>query len=290
MKALLCRLWTNEEGQDLAEYAMLAALIVVVVIVAMVAVGGALTGLWGNITAAFAALLRFLLGAFGDQAASWVPVVTWLSILTMTVANLVALTQTHIKRLLAFSSISHAGFLLIAVVCRRDDAVRAVVFYLTVYAFMTVGAFAVAAAAGHGDARAERGYDLASWAGLRHRRPWLAVAMTVFLLSLAGIPPTGGFLAKYLVLQAAIVSDQYLLAIVGALNAVLGAYYYLRVVVSMWMREPEAEAVFETGPVPAPMAAVLAVSVLVVFYLGIAPGRLIEATGGLAASMLVSPF
>lgn len=241
-------------------------------------------------TAAFAALLRFLLGAFGDRTASWTPVLTWLAILTMVVGNLVALAQTDIKRLLAFSSISHAGYLLIAVVCRPDDAVEAVVFYLTAYAFMVVGAFAVAAAVGRGDARAERGYDLASWAGLGHRRPGLALAMTVFLLSLAGIPPTGGFLAKYLVFQAAIVSKQYTLAIVGALTAVIGAYYYLRVVVSMWMREAEEEAAAEASGLPALTATALAVSVVVLFYLGVAPGRVLELTGGLAASMMLAPL
>jgi len=241
-------------------------------------------------TAAFAALLRFLLGGFGGEADSWAPAVTWLSILTMAVGNLVALAQTDVKRLLAFSSISHAGYLLIAVVCRPQEAVGSVVFYLTVYAFMTVGAFAVAGAVGHGDARSERGYDLESWAGLGRRRPGLALAMTVFLLSLAGIPPTGGFLAKYMIFQAAIVSKQYTLAIAGVLAAVVGAYYYLRVIVSMWMREPEEALPGEPSRLPPLTATVLAVSVVVLFYLGIAPARVLEMTGGLAASMLLAPL
>ncbi len=237
-------------------------------------------------TAALAALLRFLLGAFGDQAAVWVPLVTWLSILTMTVANLVALAQHNIKRLLAFSSISHAGYLLIAVVCRPDDGVGAIVFYLSTYVFMTVGAFAVAAAVGRGDARSERGYELDAWAGLGWRRPALGVAMSVFLFSLAGIPPTGGFIGKYLIFQAAMKSEHYLLAVVGVLNAVIGAYYYLKVVVAMWMRDTEAGEEPFPLPIPHAMATVMVLSVLGILYLGLAPGRLLAIAQTLAASLL----
>src|SRR5262249_11868823 len=162
-----------------------------------------------------AALLRVLVGAFGAHPQAWTPLLTWLALATMTVANLIALAQTNIKRLLAFSSIAHAGYLLIAVVCLPEYGVKAIVDYLTTYAFMTVGAFGVAAAVGGGDARAERGYDVpVSWAGLGGRRPLLAGAMTVFLLSLAGIPPTGGFIGKYLIFQAAVQSQQWTLAIV----------------------------------------------------------------------------
>ncbi len=238
-------------------------------------------------TAAFAALLRFLPGAFGEQSSVWVPIITWLAILTMTVANLVALAQRNIKRLLAFSSISHAGYLLIALVCRPERAVSAVLYYLAAYAFMTIGAFAVAAAVGRGDARSEEGYELEDWGGLGWQRPALSVAMTVFMLSLAGIPPTAGFFGKYVIFQAAIEAERYLLAIVGVLNAVIGAYYYLRVLVYIWMREPEEEAV------PAPwfgvtfsMAVVLVVAVVGTLYLGIVPEVLLRATRGLAAVLL----
>jgi len=232
-------------------------------------------------TVAFAALLRFLPGAFGEQTAGWVPIVTWLSILTMTTANLVALAQTNIKRLLAFSSISHAGYLLIAVVSRPDLGVSAVVFYLSAYAFMTVGAFVVAAAVGRGDAKSESGYDLTSWQGLGWKRPGLGVAMTIFLFSLAGIPPTAGFLGKYVIFQAAVDSKLYLLAVVGALNAVIGAYYYLRVVVALWMRESETDEL--PLPVSAATAFVLIVAVVGVFYLGLAPGRVLDVTRTLYA-------
>jgi NADH-quinone oxidoreductase subunit N len=235
-------------------------------------------------TVAFAALLRFLPGAFGEQTEVWVPVVTWLSILTMTVANLVALAQTNVKRLLAFSSISHAGYLLIALVCRPERAVSAIAFYLTAYAFMTVGAFVVAAAVGRGDSTSEAGYDLWDWQGLGWRRPGLGVAMTVFLFSLAGIPPTAGFLGKYVIFQAAVDSGRWLLAIVGVLNAVVGAYYYLRVIVSMWMRESETDE--QPLPVTISTAIVLIVAVVGVFYLGLAPGALLDAAQGLYALLI----
>src|SRR6185369_12906647 len=151
--------------------------------------------------------------------------------------------------LLAFSSISHAGYLMIALVCVPEVGVRAVLVYLLAYAFMTVGAFAVAAAVGRGDAHGEAGYDLRAWAGLGWRRPWLALAMTVFLFSLAGIPPTAGFLGKYVIFTAAVQSGRIGLAVIGVINAVIGAYYYLSVLVAMWMREGEAP---EPRALPAP--------------------------------------
>jgi len=235
-------------------------------------------------TAAFAVLLRLLVGAFGAQQEIWVPVITWLSILTMTVANLIALAQTNLKRLLAFSSIAHAGYLLIAVVCRPDDGVRAILFYLTSYAFMTVGAFAVLAAVGRGDAESEHGYTLREWAGLGWRRPVRGLAMTFFLLSLAGIPPTGGFLGKYVIFQAAVHSKQWLLAVVGVLNAAVAAYYYLRVLVYMYMREPETEEL--PLPVSPGMASVMIVAVVGVLYLGLAPGRILDLMQGLATALI----
>jgi NADH-quinone oxidoreductase subunit N len=235
-------------------------------------------------TAAFAVLLRFLIGAFGQETDIWVPLISVLAVLTMTVANLVALAQNNLKRLLAFSSIAHAGYLLVAVVSRPDQGVEAIVFYLTIYAFMTVGAFAVVAAAGHGDAEGERGYTLQEWAGLGWRRPVLGAAMTLFLLSLAGIPPTGGFLGKYVIFQAAVQADRVPLAIVMAVNAAIAAYYYLRIIVYMYMREPEGEE--QPLPVTPGMATVMVLTSVAVVYIGIAPGALFEMIRGLAGSLL----
>jgi NADH-quinone oxidoreductase subunit N len=225
-------------------------------------------------TAAFAVLLRLLIGAFGDHTEVWVPLITWLAILTMTVANLIALAQRNLKRLLAYSSIAHAGYLLIAVVCKPEDGVRAILFYLTVYGLMTVGVFAVVAAAGRGDVEGERGYNLSDWAGLGWRRPLLGFVMAFFLFSLAGLPPTGGFFGKYLIFQAAVGADRWLLAVVGVLNATVAVYYYLRVVVTMYMREPETDE--QPLPVSPAAATVMLVSVVGVLYLGLAPGRLLS--------------
>jgi NADH-quinone oxidoreductase subunit N len=235
-------------------------------------------------TAAFAVLLRFLIGSFGQQTDIWVPLITVLAILTMTVANLVALAQTNLKRLLAYSSIAHAGYLLVAVVSRPDDGVEAIVFYLTAYAFMTVGAFAVLAAVGRGDSEGERGYTLSEWAGLGWKRPLLGVVMALFLLSLAGIPPTGGFLGKYVVFMAAIRADQYLLAIVMAINASIAAYYYLRIIVYMYMRESEVEEL--PLPVTPGMATVMVISSVAILYLGLAPGAILSKISGLANWLL----
>jgi len=235
-------------------------------------------------TAAFAVLMRVLIGAFGDHRDVWVPLVTWIAILTMTLANLVALAQVNIKRLLAFSSIAHAGYLLIALVCLPQAGVGAIVFYLTIYALMTIGAFAIAAAVGRGDATGERGYDIYAWNGLGWKRPALGAAMTVFLLSMAGIPPTGGFLAKYVIFQAAVESKQHLLAVVGVLNAVVAAYYYLRVIVAMYMGDPEEGE--EPLPVSPATAAVVAFAVAGILILGIAPGGLLAVVSELYTYVL----
>ena len=237
-------------------------------------------------TVAFAALIRVLAGAFGDMSATWIPILTWLAVATMTVANLVALAQTNIKRLLAFSSIAHAGYLLIALVCIPELGIKAILFYLTAYAFMTVGAFGVAAAVGGGDHAAESGYDfITSWAGLGLRRPLLAAAMTVFLLSMAGIPPTGGFLGKYLIFQAAVASKQWMLAIVGSLNAVIAAYYYLSVIMTMWFKQGDGDAA-SPSPVAPSLAVVLTIATAAIIYLGVAPSRVLEFATGLASSLI----
>ena len=239
-------------------------------------------------TAAFAVLLRVLIGAFGTQSESWIPMITVLSILTMTVANLVALAQNNIKRMLAFSSIAHAGYLLIALVCIDPDGnslgAGPILFYLTIYGFMTIGAFAVAAAVGRGDTRGEDGYDLYSWAGLGWRRPVLGLAMAVFLLSLAGIPPTGGFFGKYAIFQAAIRSGHVTLAVVGMLNAVVAAYYYLRVLVAMYMREPEDDVPMPL-PVAPSVAIVLVIAVVGVLFLGLDPGGLLDLANDLGRTL-----
>ena len=234
-------------------------------------------------TVAIAVLLRFLVGAFASQSEIWIPMVTWLAILTMTVGNLIALAQTNLKRMLAYSSIAHAGYLLIGVVSMPESGVRAIMFYLTAYAIITVGAFAALSAVGRGDAEHERGYQLSDWAGLGWERPMLGAAMAFFLFSLAGMPPTGGFFGKFVIFQSAIESGHYMLAIVGMLNATIAIYYYLRVIVMMYMTDPETDEF--PLPVTAASAVVMVVSIIGVLYLGLAPGNLLTILSNLASSL-----
>ncbi len=227
----------------------------------------------GTKVAAFAALLRVLhVGLGSDEfALRWAPLLGILAAVTMTMANVVALSQVNIKRLLAYSSIAHAGYLLLAVSTNTLQGLESLSFYLLAYVFANLGAFAVAVAVGRGDEEKEEGYQLSDYAGLARSRPGLAAAMTVFMLSLTGIPPTAGFLGKWFIFRSALDADLMGLAIVLAVNSVIAAYYYLGVIVQMYMVEPETE----TTPPPRRMALsfTVALGVVAVFYLGIFPGR-----------------
>jgi NADH-quinone oxidoreductase subunit N len=203
-------------------------------------------------------------GAFGD-------VLVALAVLTMLFGNLLALPQRSVKRMLAYSSIAHAGYLLVGVVAAGAAGARALatsslLFYLASYTATVIGAFAVVGALERrdpsgGDEPADA-WDLARFSGLARRRPGLAFAMALFLLSLAGIPPTAGFFAKLYVFQAAVGAQQYALAIAGVLTSALGAYYYLRVVVHMYFRPPEGEE--ETLAAPGLSVGLVAAAVAVV--------------------------
>jgi NADH-quinone oxidoreductase subunit N len=230
---------------------------------------------------AFALLLRVLMLSFGDArwtswASGWPPVVAMLAALTMTVANLVAGRQESVKRMLAYSSIAHAGYALVAVTALMRDPSEAggsVLFYLLAYTVSTAGAFGALILCGSEGREAVSYEDLA---GLGKRHPAAALAFTLFLLSLAGIPPTAGFFGKWFVFKSAIDSGLYWLAIVAFINSVIGAYYYLRVLVYMYMREPAAGA-----PVAIPMrsgyvTAALLVSAILVLALGLTPSRYID--------------
>jgi NADH-quinone oxidoreductase subunit N len=230
---------------------------------------------------AFAMLLRVLVLSMGDAtwtswASGWPPVVATLAVLTMTVANLVAGRQESVKRMLAYSSIAHAGYALVGVTSMMRDAAEgsaSVLFYLLTYTVSTAGAFGALILCG------SRGREAVSYddlSGLGKRHPAAALAFALFLLSLAGIPPTAGFFGKWFVFKAAIDGGLYWLAIVAFVNSVIGAYYYLRVLVYMYMREPAAGA-----PVAVPMrsgyvSAALLVSAMLVLALGLAPTRSLE--------------
>jgi len=229
-------------------------------------------------TAAFAVLARVLVTVWGGAAlaSSFGGVVAVLAILTMLFGNLLALPQRSVKRMLAYSSIAHAGYLLVGVVAAgaagaRESALSSVLFYLAAYTATVIGAFAVVGALERRGAPGEEhedSWDLSRLAGLAKRRPGLAFAMTIFMLSLAGVPPTAGFIGKLLVFKAAIGAQAYGLAIIGVLTSALGAYYYLRVVVYMYMRAPEGE---EEATLSPSLTVALAASALAVVVLGIGP-------------------
>ena len=232
-------------------------------------------------SAAFAVLLRVLLGAFGDPGSmswgsGWPPVVATLAVLTMTVSNLVAGRQESVKRMLAYSSIAHAGYILVGVAATMRssaDAQASVLFYLLAYTFSTAGAFGALILCG---SRGKEAVSYEDLAGIGKRHPAAAAAFTLFLLSLSGVPPTVGFFGKLYIVKAALGADLNLLAVLLLLNSVLAAYYYLRVLVYMYMREPAAGA-----PIAVPMksgyvAAALVVAAVAVLGVGLLPGTSLE--------------
>lgn len=229
----------------------------------------------------FAMMLRVLLTCFGDKtsmswAAGWPPVLAWIAVISMTVANLVAGQQESVKRMLAYSSIAHAGYLLVGVVAAmhsQPQAVSSVLFYLLTYTVSTAGAFGALILCGHRGAEAVTYEDLS---GIGRRHPAAALAFSLFLVSLAGLPPTAGFFGKWFVFRAAIDSGFYALTVVALLNSVIGVYYYLRVMVFMYMREPAAGAPIATPMRSAYVTAALLVSAILVILLGIVPGQSLD--------------
>ena len=205
----------------------------------------------GAKAAGFAALLRLVIVALPGLQTDWRPLLSAIAMLTMTVGNVTALLQTNVKRMLAYSSIAHAGYLLIAVVAGGLPGGSAALFYLAVYSLMNLGAFGILSLLGRGQ---EDRATLADLSGLAVRHPGLAAAMAVFMLSLGGIPPTAGFMGKVYVFSVAVDAGQIPLVIVGVLNSALSIYYYLRVTVVMYMREPQGEPVEVAWGAPAVLA------------------------------------
>jgi NADH-quinone oxidoreductase subunit N len=218
--------------------------------------------------AAFAVLLRVL---FAAAAPGWFWVVWCSAVLSMCIGNIGALVQNNVKRMLAYSSIAHAGYLLVAFAAAKQLGISAAIFYAAAYAAMNVGAFIVIS---HFASHGERYVNMDDYAGLGRRAPGLAAVLTVFLLSLIGIPITGGFFAKFYVFSAALKSDLVGLVIIGLINSAIAAYYYLRVIVMMYMREPKEEA--PMMPMPKTVGVSLAAAVVATIYLGVLPGRVLE--------------
>src|SRR5208337_3951894 len=217
--------------------------------------------------AAFAVLLRvvFAINAPGRFWLVWVA-----AALSMTLGNVSALVQTNVKRLLAYSSIAHAGYLLVAFVAAQQAGISAAIFYAASYAAMNVGAFAVVS---HLASAGEKYVTLDDYAGLGRRSPMLAAILTIFLLSLIGIPVTGGFFAKFYVFSAALQANLVGLVIIGVMNSAIAAYYYLRIIIYMYMRDERTEA--PVTPIPASLGVGLAMCLIATIYLGVLPGRVL---------------
>jgi NADH-quinone oxidoreductase subunit N len=229
----------------------------------------------GPKAAAFAVFLRIFMTAFQPVAAGWEPLV-WLSaLLSMTIGNFAALTQSNIKRMLAYSSIAHAGYILVALTARSQQGTAAAMFYLGAYALMNMGAFAVVV---HLSGKGERFLNIDDFAGLGERQPVTAALLTVFLLSLIGVPLTGGFFGKFYIFKAALESHLVWLAVLGLLNSAVAAYYYLRILVMMYMHEP-SEAVRVAEPLPLGLKAALVLPAIGTLLLGIWPTALLEFAG-----------
>jgi NADH-quinone oxidoreductase subunit N len=221
--------------------------------------------------AAFGAFLRVFLSTLQPLEGHWVPVLSMIAGATMIVGTVLGVLQSNVKRMLAYSSIAHAGYLLLGIVAANDEGKAAVLFYLLAYAVANIGALGIVALLG----TAEHPHDqLRDFAGLWRTRPGLAGLMTVFLLSLGGFPPTAGFIGKWYIFAAAVERGYYSLAIIGVLSSVVSVFFYLRIVVMMYMTE---EAAAPARPhVSAPAMAGLAIAMLATFYLGVLPTRVIE--------------
>jgi NADH-quinone oxidoreductase subunit N len=192
----------------------------------------------GSKAASFALLLRLFLGPLEAAREAWEPLLIAAAILSMTIGNLAAVTQTNTKRLLAYSSINHAGYMLLGVIAGNNTGIQGVLVYMLVYVFMTVGAFLVLVTLNRDETGGE---DIDDLRGLMKKSPGHAVWMLIFLLSLAGIPPTAGFIGKYFIFLSLIESGRYVLAVIATVYVAVAIYYYLRLVKSMFVEDAETE-------------------------------------------------
>jgi len=225
----------------------------------------------GSKAAAFAALIRVLVTSLRSTQPDWTVLLWGLAVATMTVGNVVAIAQSNLKRMLAYSSVAHVGYMLIGLVAGGVFGTGAVLFYLLVYTFTTAGAFGVVLLLEH---TGGEGVSLADYAGRARRHPILALVLSLFLLSLIGIPPFGGFVGKFYLFGAAVRSGYIGLAVIGALNTAVASYYYLRLIVYMYMREPEGAEAVSTHSFAGGLA--LAVALVGIVVLGVMPAPFID--------------
>jgi len=231
--------------------------------------------------AGFAALVRVFLTALGELRGDWAPILWVLAVLTMTVGNVVAIAQQNVKRMLAYSSIAHAGYLLIALVAGNAAGFTGLLYYLLAYTFMNLGAFAVVVAL---EQREDRYLLLGDYAGLGFRYPLLGVAMVLCMFSLSGLPPTAGFMGKFYVFSAAVEQGYIGLAIIGVLNSLISIYYYLYPLVLMYMEEPKAE--MPVAQLNRSLVAALVLTMAGTIYLGLSPAPLLSLAEAAAQGLL----
>lgn len=224
----------------------------------------------GPKAAGFAVLGRVFLTAFGSVKLEWSAVLIPIAILTMGVGNIVALSQTNIKRMLAYSSIAHAGYVLLGIIAGTSDGMASVLNYLLIYAFMNIGAFAVVIML-----RSEgfKGDNIADYEGLSKSHPMAAALMLVFMFSLTGIPPTAGFMGKFYVFMSAINAGYTWVVIIAVIFSAISAYFYLRIVMNMYMKEPKETVRLTASP---GIGLALAITVIAVLLIGILPSTVVN--------------
>jgi NADH-quinone oxidoreductase subunit N len=235
----------------------------------------------GSKAAAFAALVRVLLTAARSGQADWAPLLWVFAVLSMTVGNVAAIAQQDLKRMLAYSSIAHVGYMLVGVVAGGSLGNGSVLFYLLVYTFTTAGAFGVVLLLERGDGQPAR---IEHVAGLAARHPLTALVLAVFLLSLIGIPPTAGFVGKFYLFGSAVQAGYVWLAVIGVLNSAAAAYYYLRVIVYMYMREADEEPAALAPSFAGGLA--LLVALWGVIHLGVLPASFLDRAQAALAPLL----
>jgi len=225
----------------------------------------------GPKAAAFAAFLRVFFLGLGELQNEWTAALWILAVLTMIAGNFIAIFQTDLKRMLAYSSIAHAGYALVGMVAANEVGVSGILFYMLAYTFMNIGAFAVLTLAGK---KGEDNLTLEGFSGFGYKKPLLAILLSIFLFSLMGIPPTAGFAGKFYIFAGAVKAGYVWLAIIGVLNSAVSLYYYLRVMVYMYFRDPTED--YGWVKMNAGAAVALAITVAGVLYLGIIPGTVME--------------
>jgi NADH-quinone oxidoreductase subunit N len=231
----------------------------------------------GPKAAGFAVLFRIFITAFPLIQTRWVEIIGVLAAATMLLGNIIAVVQPNIKRMLAYSSIAHAGYIAVAFAANSSRGNAAALFYTLAYATMNLGAFAIVTILGRGE---DAKVKLADYAGLASKRPGLAALLSLFLLSLAGVPGTAGFAGKFFIFRSAVESDLTSLAVIGVLTTVVSFYYYLYVIVQMYMKEPSED--FADARLTVALSAALLIAAAGTLYLGILPAKVLEWTAAAA--------